>query len=139
MLDSGLLGMLAHPRQNRDAAEWSKRLLQSGATLIIPEIADYELRRNLLLEGLDKSIERLNALKGTLQYLPLDTEAMLSAAALWAEARRRGRPTADAKALDGDVILAAQAKQVGAVVATDNVDHLAQFVDARPWKDIGES
>ncbi|MFI5352420.1 MAG: type II toxin-antitoxin system VapC family toxin [Candidatus Binatales bacterium] len=61
---------------------------------------------------------------------------MLRAAELWAQARNRGTPTADPKELDGDVILAAQAEQVGAIVVTDNVGHLARFVKARNWREI---
>jgi len=61
---------------------------------------------------------------------------MLHAAELWAAARRRGRPTADLKALDCDVILAAQAMEQEAVVATENVGHLSQFVTTCFWKDI---
>ena len=34
------------------------------------------------------------------------------------------------------MILAAQAELIDAVVATANVGHLAQFVDARHWRDI---
>ena len=64
---------------------------------------------------------------------------MLLAAQLWADARNRGKPTADRNALDGDVILAAQAIwEVNAgnevVIATTNVRHLSQFVDAREWR-----
>ena len=66
---------------------------------------------------------------------------MLRAAELWAEARRRGRPTADPKELDCDVILAAQAGLIARggdepVIATTNVGHLALFADARTWQDI---
>ncbi len=61
---------------------------------------------------------------------------MLMAAGFWAEARRLGRPTADSKALDGDVILAAQAAQANAVIATENVGHLSLFVEAARWRDI---
>jgi hypothetical protein len=66
---------------------------------------------------------------------------MLNAAALWAVARSAGLPTAPPDALDGDVILAAQvvlSAVVGdiATVATDNVGHLARFVDAQPWETI---
>ena len=66
---------------------------------------------------------------------------MLKAAELWAQARQDGKPTADSKALDGDVILAAQAllqAQQGyeVIVATTNVKHISRFVDARLWTDI---
>ena len=136
MLDTGTLGKFAHPRADREIVEWVEGLVLSGISVIIPEIADYELRRNLLLEGLTRSLARLDQLKGFLLYAPLTTGVMLKAAELWAEARRRGQPTADPKELDGDVILAAQALQAGAVVATDNVGHLSIFVEAKEWRDI---
>ncbi|MCL1463350.1 hypothetical protein [Argonema galeatum] len=67
---------------------------------------------------------------------------MLKAAEFWATARRTGMPTADPKALDGDVILAAQATVIAVndavIVATTNVGHLSRFVDAREWRDIDE-
>ena len=68
---------------------------------------------------------------------------MHDAASLWADARNAGRPTADAAALDGDVILAAQARRAQldfapepVVVATSNVAHLARYTDARLWSEI---
>jgi hypothetical protein len=66
---------------------------------------------------------------------------MLKAAELWADVRRRGLPTASPDALDGDVILAAQALMAGGpedtvIVATGNVGHLGRFVDARIWDQI---
>lgn len=135
MLDSGPLGRIAHPRPNREIVEWLERLLGSGVAVIVPEIADYEVRRNLLLEGLTKSVARLDQLKEALIYQPLTTEVMLRAAEIWAKARRTGMPTADDKELDGDVILAAQAEMAGALVATENVGHLSRFVDAQAWRD----
>jgi predicted nucleic acid-binding protein len=113
--------------------------LDSGVTIILPEIADYEVRRNLLLEGLTKSLARLDRLKEVLIYQPLTTDVMLRAAEMWADARRSGIPTADAKELDGDVILAAQAERAGALVATENVGHLSRFIDARSWRDVSGS
>ena len=136
ILDAGPLGRIAHPRPNREIAEWLTGLLKAGVTVILPEIADYEVRRNLLLEGLAQSIARLDQLKKALIYLPLTTKVMLRAAELWAEARKSGRPTADPKALDCDVILAAQAEQAGAIVATENVGHLSFFVEARDWRSL---
>ncbi len=66
---------------------------------------------------------------------------MLPAAELWADARRQGQPTAPDPALDGDVILAAQARLLGriesdVVVATTNAEHLYRFVDAVYWREI---
>jgi predicted nucleic acid-binding protein len=136
LLDSGPLGRLAHPRRNRQIAAWFSDMLTAGATMTVPEIADYEVRRSFLLAGLTASVHRLDQLKATLTYIPLSTPIMLKAAELWAEARGRGLPTADPKELDGDVILAAQALAVGGIVVTENVGHLARFVVARDWRQI---
>ena len=65
---------------------------------------------------------------------------MRTAARLWAEARNAGFPTANDTALDGDVILAAQALALAdrqpIVVATTNTKHLERYVDARLWSDL---
>jgi hypothetical protein len=116
-------------------------LTDAGVGVLIPEIADYEVRRELLRAGLTSSVRRLDALKDQLGYLPLTTEMMLLAAHFWAQARQSGRPTAGGAALDGDVILAAQATVVAAqgdeaIVATTNLRHLARFVTAMLWQDI---
>lgn len=97
--------------------------------MFVSEIADYEIRRELIRADRPVGLARLNALKTTLPYLPLTTSIMLRAAELWAEAR--GRPTADPQALDCDVILAAQALAMGATLVTDNVGHLSLFVEAK--------
>lgn len=108
---------------------------------MLPEIADYEHRRKLLhLDSLG-SIRHLDALKETIGYAPLTTGVMLGAARLWAEARKRGLPTASERALDIDVILAAQALEFAdgedeVVVATMNPRHLSRFVNTRDWQEI---
>jgi hypothetical protein len=66
---------------------------------------------------------------------------MLKAAEFWAQVRRQGRPTADDKALDGDVILAAQAAILGqmedtVLIATTNVGHLRRLTTALFWHEI---
>jgi len=66
-------------------------------------------------------------------YVPITTSMMLTAADLWAQARKRGRPTADPKELDFDVVLAAQAIESGAEILTENVGHLQQFVTVHHW------
>jgi predicted nucleic acid-binding protein len=89
-----------------------------------------------------QSLRRLDNLKQTLEYVPIQTETMLLAANLWAEVRQAGQPTADPKALDGDVILAAQARLLAndttdVVIATTNVAHLSRFITALDWQAIG--
>jgi predicted nucleic acid-binding protein len=119
----------------------------SRTTIILPEIADYEVRRKLLsLPHGAASISRLDALirpGGPFLYLPINTGAMRRAARLWSEARRGGYSTADEKALDGDVILAAQALEYVGVgdhlfIATGNESDLSRYVGerAQPWEAI---
>ena len=137
ILDTGPLGEIAHPRAAKATAEWFIAMVKADFEVIVPEIADYELRRNLILEDLKESLRRLDQLKNEMTYLPITTPMMLQAARFWAEARRYHKPTGEKHELDVDAILAAQAKLVGAVVATDNVGHLDQFVETRRWRDIG--
>ncbi len=135
-IDTGPLGQLVHPVRFPEIKTWLGELLQANIPVYIPEISYYELRRNLLLENLTRSLLHLEALKSFASYLPINSGAMNHAAELWAEARRKGHPTAAPHELDGDVILAAQALQVDAVIATDNLGHLNRFADARRWQSI---
>ena len=142
LLDSAPVGMVTNPKATSltlECQRWLDSLQSRGYEVVFPEIVDYEVRRELLRAGKVAGIRKLDLLKAQLIYLPITTEAMLKAAELWAEARKRGRPTADPKALDGDVILAAQAVLVAeegneVIVATTNLGHLSQFVDAREWR-----
>lgn len=144
VVDSGPLGMVTNPKAKGIPLAcqlWLKTLLRRGERVAIPEIADYEVRRELLRAGLLRSLHRLDNLKQTLEYIPIQTETMLLAANLWAEARQTGQPTADAKALDGDVILSAQVRLLcddttEAIVATTNVAHLSRFITAFDWQSI---
>jgi len=144
LLDSGPLGLLANPRGSSETQEctlWLEELVRQGILVKIPEIADYEVRRELLRIDKFKSIKRLDYFKMRLGYIPLTTQTMLKAAEFWAQLRKQGRPTADNKALDGDVILAAQAAVLETqgykvVIATGNVNHLSRLANAREWRHI---
>lgn len=136
MLDTTPLGLLARRRPAPDDLLRLDTLVAAGTELFIPEIADFEVRRSFLLHNLKHSIRELDFLKAKLVYLPISTSAMLTAASMWAEARRKGMPTADARELDCDVILAAQAQEVGADVATENVGHLNRYVAVTRWSTL---
>jgi predicted nucleic acid-binding protein len=144
LLDAGPLGIISNPRfssQNLACHQWVKERLAGGAQVLVPEISDYEVRRELLRANKTRSLARLNGLKSALGYLPITTNVMLRAAELWAQARNMGKPTASGQALDADMILAAQATLLIAdgdsvMVATTNVAHLSLFVPAARWQDI---
>ena len=144
MTDAGPLGLLTNPRDSEVSLRckaWLRDRLNAGWDVMIPEIADYEVRRELLRAGKVKGIARLDALGGELGLVPCGGPVLIEAASLWAKARREGYPTADDKALDGDVILAATAIQAAhegleVVIATGNVGHLGRFADAREWESI---
>ncbi|MBR8837076.1 MAG: nucleic acid-binding protein [Stigonema ocellatum SAG 48.90 = DSM 106950] len=144
LLDAGPLGMVTNPKATGitlDCQLWLKSLLRRGERVAIPEISDYEVRRELLRTGHMPSLRRLDNLKQTLDYIPIQTETMLLAAELWALVRKTGQPTADPKALDGDVILSAQTRLLCneatfVIVATTNVSHLSRLVTALDWQSI---
>ena len=145
LLYASPLGMITHPKsspENEACKDWLASLAYKGVEIIIPEIADYEVRRELLRAGKEKGIGRLDALKGMLGYAPITTPVMLKAAEFWAIARKIGRQSAGDASLDADMILAAQAATLvrtgdEIVIATTNVRHLALFAAARIWREIG--
>jgi len=144
-LDSNVLGMLTHPRRSGDAPRcrrWLDGLLDEATDVLLSDLTDYELRRELVRINSLGAIARLDALGEVCVRLPVTAPVLRHAADLWATARQRGMLTAHPKSLDVDVILAAQLQLytfnygTAVTLATTNVRHLGQFVDARPWQDI---
>jgi predicted nucleic acid-binding protein len=141
VLDSTPLGILCHPRnppQVMACRQWIDDLLAVGRRVVVPEIADYEVRRELVRRNSRVALSNLDQLALRLDYLSLTTTAMRLAAELWAQARSAGQPTAPDSALDADVILAAQALTLNTavIVATGNPGHLNRFVPAEVWSNI---
>jgi predicted nucleic acid-binding protein len=131
------------PTLTDQCREWVINCVSAGNPVRVPAIIYYETLREL---------ERLNApaqiphLKGFCfsdpqRFLLLETVDLEDAARLWAQSRNAGMPTSSPDALDGDMILAAQALRLGLdksayVVATTNVSHLIPFVSAEHWTAI---
>lgn len=144
LLDSGPLGIVSNPSQAEVITachEWVRKQRAQGNVIIVPEIADYEVRRELLRADKTNGIARLNLIKSTFAYLPITTSVMLKAAEFWAQARKRGKPSADNSALDAEVILAAQAAILidegsNVVIASSNPRHLQTFAPADLWEAI---
>jgi hypothetical protein len=122
-LDTGPLGVLTNPKRPTEtiaALTWAVSLLSAGHRLIVPAIADYEVRRELIRAGKVNGILTLDAWNASApdRYLPLTDSALKLAATLWANARNAGQATSDH------------------VVATGNVAHLSRFVPADQWASI---
>lgn len=144
LLDTGPLGLVSNPNASSNSIAcnfWAQGKITAGVRVLVPEICDYEVRRELLRAGKQLGVASLDMVKVNFGYLPISTQVMLKAAEFWAHARRIGKPTAHNLRLDADVILAAQAAILIAdghdvMVATDNVSHLSIFVPAARWQDI---
>jgi predicted nucleic acid-binding protein len=143
LIDSGPLGKITHPKIDPNVKEWLQFIQANKIALRVAEISDYELRRNLLLEGLTKSINRLEQYRQTERIIPITSKMMLKAAELWAWVRSQGQPTASNESLDADVILVAQAilqKEYfdEVIIVTENPKHICRFdsfgISTWEWK-----
>lgn len=97
LLDSGPLGNACRRRGSPMGDQcrlWLDGLLARGVDIVVPEITDYEVRRELTRVGASGSLRRLDALvtTGGLTYAPITTLEWRQAAVFWADARRRGLP-----------------------------------------------
>jgi len=144
LLDSGPLGFITNPKASTESSEcnqWIRKQLKKGVIVYVPDIADYEVRRELLRANKTPGIKKLDDLRAEIGYAPITTEVLIEAASFWAQARQIHKPTAADAALDGDMILCGHAevwKKAGyrTIIATTNVKHLSLFADARVWWDI---
>jgi predicted nucleic acid-binding protein len=143
VLDAGPVGLGGKAPGLPEAARfhaWVRALLAQGDLVAVPEIARYEVRRELFRMRASSALRRLDHLHPTLAFLPITGPVMDIASELWAHVRQGGMTTAPDDALDADAILAAQALVAAesgdeVIIATTNVEHLARFpgVDARDW------
>lgn len=144
-LDAAPLGLVTQRHGKSVEADacraWMEGLLTAGVRVYVAEVTDYEVRRELIRAGKVDGVRRLDRLKSLARYLPITTEVMLCAAEIWAQARNKGVGTADARSLDGDAVMAAQVLTCKlpaeeTIVATTNVRHIAQYVNADLWRNI---
>jgi hypothetical protein len=145
-LDTSPLGIITNPKQPPETVsliQWAISLLNNGNKIIVPAIADYEIRRELTRSGKTNGILALDFWNSSApdRYLPITDSALKLSSTLWANARNAGRATSDPKTLDGDVILCAQILDLNLptsdfIVATENVGHLSFFLPADTWQNI---
>jgi predicted nucleic acid-binding protein len=96
LLDTGVVGQICHPRKHIEARHWFAETV-SNHEVLISEVADYELRRELIRIGATRTITRLDELARELRYVPVtDSNLALRSQSLGVDAanrqaHRRGR------------------------------------------------
>jgi len=135
LLDTAVVGEICHPRKYDDVRAWFARAA-AAHEMLLSEVADYELRRELLRIDSRRSLDRLDELTRELRYIPVTTATWRAAARLWALQRKAGRVTAAEGGLDGDVLTAAQALAEDAVIVTPKTRHFDSMVRAVTWQEV---
>ena len=135
LLDTAVVGEICHPRKYDDVRAWFARAA-AAHEMLLSEVADYELRRELLRIDSRRSLDRLDELMREIRYIPVTTATWRAAARLWALQRKAGRVTAAEGGLDGDVLIAAQALAEDAVIVTPNTRHFDSMVRTVTWQEV---
>ena len=81
LLDTAVVGEICHPRKYDDVRAWFARAA-AAHELLLSEVADYELRRELLRIDSRRSLDRLDELTRELRYIPVTTATWRAAARL---------------------------------------------------------
>jgi len=121
LLDTNVLTQLL--RRITPVVDRYRGALERGEPIYLSAVVYYEVKRGLLHLRATSQLRQLEEdFRGVLLWLTVSDAAWDKAAQLWAECRRQGRPHDD----DGDLLIAAQANTLGAVVVTRNI---RDFVD----------
>jgi hypothetical protein len=138
VLDSCPLGLLCNRNRNQQAnanRSWIASLVTANRRIIIPKIADYEVRREFLEIQNHAALAVLDGYESQLEYLHITRMAMRHAAGLWAHTHNTGQQTAHDHTLDGDMILAAQGITLGVPTIVETVN-LSRFTSSELWQTI---
>lgn len=133
LLDSNVISELCRRRNPRVRRRFEEALGR-GERIFLSSVALYEVRRYLLWRDARAQLRFLDALMERLGVEEISWRMWDSAAALWADLRRKGRTLGPEGRLDGDALLSAQAEALSATVATRNIRHFKVIgVPAEDW------
>lgn len=154
ILDSNILTLLVTPldeklsedekltKEIHQCTKWFERLLSKGARIIVSDICDYEVRRELIRIK-SKSVQELDNLRDLIEFKPVTFAVLEKAAELWAEARYLSQSNKIKENIDVDCILAAQwcllkeqypGRKV--IIATKNIKDFQRVTDCDVWSNI---
>ena len=131
LLDTNVVTQLL--KRNPRVVERYRRALELGEQIYFSAVVYYEIKRGLLHLGAEKQLRQLDEeFKNVLYWAPVSDATWDRAAHLWAECRRQGKPHDD----DGDLLIAAQAYPLGAVVVTRNTKDFTDLqISSENWED----
>ena len=75
ILDTGPLGLITNPKESDDGRRckaWVWSALGTGSRVVVPDVVDYEIRRELIRAGKAKGLARLDSLVDELERAPVD-------------------------------------------------------------------
>ena len=130
LLDSSTVSMLLRADRNPDVIERHAQAEAQGAEFVLSPVVAYEVRRGLHHRGAERQLADFGAIEAAWAWEDLERDDWLLAAELWAQRRAEGRPISDA-----DLLIAAQAARLDAVIVTSNVRHFeGPGVTVEDWK-----
>src|SRR6266542_5281923 len=100
-------------------AEVAKRRQEA---IVFSPLVEYEIERGLLRTGASTLRGRVEAVVSQFVDVPFTRSVWLKAAQLWAYSRDQAHPVPDS-----DILVAAQAIDLGAIAVTDNERHFRLF------------
>lgn len=156
-IDSSIITLLlTKPKDSEEARQcqdWLYYAIGRGATLYIPEICDYEIRRGILYTQEKTKVNQfyklneLEVLRNNIIFLSLTEYTARKAAIIWAKARAMGRT--QPKGVSADIIILGHVKLMQEeypgrqiTIATKNINDFTflpkDFLDiyVADWKDI---
>jgi len=113
LLDTNIISLLL--RRDPIVAQRLEDALAANATIVLSPIVFYETQRGLLKRDAKKQRTFFERLSPKFVWRDLERQDWAEAAQLWAEREQAGRPISDA-----DLMIAVQAKRLGAILVTDN-------------------
>jgi predicted nucleic acid-binding protein len=129
LLDTNVIGD-AMRRQPHVVTRYASALTGEHALLLCPAV-HYEVVRGLLKSGATAQYQRYQTeFVSTVQWTPFESSDWDRAAQLWATARNRGRQLSDM-----DLLLAAMAIRLDAILVTADEDFSALPVKRENWRE----
>lgn len=118
LLDTNAISRILRKRDKEDlrVAQQLQKTLRENAVVLICRVVFYEIRRGLLWRGAHKQLRFFEALCSQFHWEDFERKTWENAAELWAHCMKAGQPHGDA-----DILIAAQARQLNAIVVTNNV------------------